>query len=98
MKVNNFYTQTLNIKDTTPVYRKNKRTPHSQKNRQIDNLIQNELIEPSVSSYNSPIILAPKKSQNKEPRKYRMCIDYRSVNKQLVPDKFPLPRIEDIQT
>lgn len=25
-----------------------------------------------------------------------MCIDYRKVNKKLIPDRFPLPRIDEI--
>lgn len=29
-------------------------------------------------------------------KSYRLCIDYRGVNKLLIPDKFPLPRIDTI--
>jgi hypothetical protein len=98
LTVNNFYSQKLRLADNNPVYIKNYRTPHSQKeeiNKQIDNLLKNELIEPSISNYNSPIILVPKKGNEKE-KKWRLCIDYRQLNKKLVPDKYPLPRIEDI--
>lgn len=95
---NNFYTQSLNLRDNEPVYLKNYRLPHSQKNeinKQVNQLLANQQIEPTTSSYNSPIILVPKKSEDGN-KKYRFCIDYRGVNKKLIPDKFPLPRIDDI--
>lgn len=63
-------------------------------NQQVENLLENDLIEPSRSPYNSPIILVPKNSGNK--KKWRMCIDYRLLNKKLIPDKHPLPRIDEI--
>ena len=62
-------------------------------NKQVTKLLQNKLIEPSQSNYNSPLTLVPKKSPTGEKR-WRMCVDYRILNKNLVPDKFPLPRIE----
>lgn len=98
MTTNNFYEQKLRIKDDSPTYIKNYRTPHSQKieiQQQISNLLSNSLIEPSTSCYNSPIILVPKKSPTNL-KKWRMCIDYRAVNKRLLSDRFPLPRIDSI--
>lgn len=98
MTTNNFYEQELRVTDNEPVYTKNYRTPQTQKleiNRQVQNLLKNELIEPSTAVYNSPIILVPKKSAGLE-KKWRMCIDYRRVNKKLIPDRFPLPRIDEI--
>lgn len=98
MTTNNFYEQKLRLNDNTPVHVKNYRTPESQKeeiDNQIAKLIKNDLIEPSQSPYNSPIILVPKKSTNDE-KKYRMCIDYRMLNRKLIPDKYPLPRIDEI--
>lgn len=96
--VNNFYKQSLQLNDHSPVYVKNYRSPHTQKdeiNRQINDMLEKKIIEPSLSSYNSPILLVPKKSLNGD-KKYRLCIDYRQLNKKLIPDKFPLPRIEEI--
>lgn len=98
MTVNNFYEQKLKITDDEAVFTRNYRTPHSQKqeiNKQVQKLIDNELIEHSVSEYNSPVILVPKKGTGSEKR-WRMCIDYRKLNKKLVPDRHPLPRIDDI--
>lgn len=98
MTTNNFYTQKLRITDNVPTYVKNYRLPHSQKaeiQTQVDTLLANDLIEPSASNYNSPIILVPKPPLNGKKR-WRMCLDYRQVNKKLIADKFPLPRIDEI--
>lgn len=96
--VNNFYTQSLNLSDKNPVYIKNYRYPHTQKTEiedQVNQMIKDKIIEPSCSSYNSPLILVPKRSINGE-KKYRLCVDFRQLNKKLIPDKFPLPRIDEI--
>lgn len=96
--VNNFYNTTLNLKDDGTVYVKNYRLPHSQKseiNKQVNKLLEDDLIEYSKSNYNSPLIIVPKKSNNNE-KKWRMCVDYRLLNKKLIPDKFPLARIDEI--
>lgn len=98
LTVNNFYTQSFRIKDDSPVYVKNYRMPYTQREevaKQVEKLLKNELIEPSCAEYNSPILLVPKKSADNT-RKWRLCIDYRLVNRKLVADKYPLPRIEDI--
>ena len=96
LSTNNFYEQKLRVTDNIPVYQKNYRLPYSQKeevDNQVKNLLENDLIEPSSSNFNSPIILVPKKGNT---NKWRMCIDYRLVNKKLIADKYPLPRIDEI--
>lgn len=98
MSVNNFYSQKLRITDNEPIYVKNYRLPQTHKaeiNRQVNKLLDNGLVEPSCSNYNSPLILVPKPEINKEKR-WRMCVDYRLVNKKLIADKYPLPRIDEI--
>lgn len=97
---NNFYKQKLHLKDHTPVYQRNFRLPHMQKPI-IDSLIEkmrnNKILSPSVSEYNSPILLVSKKplpGQNE--KRYRFVVDYRLLNKKLLSDKFPLPRVDDI--
>lgn len=100
LTVNNFYSQIFRMKDKNPVYTKNYRLPYTQReevDRQVDKLLQNDLIEPSLAEYNSPVLLVPKKGTSKNAEvKWRLCIDYRLVNKKLIADKYPLPRIEDI--
>jgi len=100
LSTNNFYKQKLRLKDEEPVYIKNYRSPHSQKDEiqaQVQKLIKDKIVEPSVSAYNSPLLLVPKKSiPGSDIKKSRLVIDYRQINKKLLSDTFPLPRIDDI--
>lgn len=98
LSFNNFYEQRINLTDSSPVYIKNYRTPESQReetSKQIDKMLKDKIIEPSVSPYNSPILLVPKKSTTCDP-KWRLVVDFRQLNKKIVADKFPLPRIDEI--
>lgn len=60
---------------------------------QIKNLLESGLIENSNSPYASPVTLAYKREEN---RRSRMCIDFRDLNKLVIPEPQPFPRIEDI--
>lgn len=96
--INNFYSHKIIAHDHTPVFVKNYRLPHSQKEEirsQVDKLIKDELIEMSRSNYSSPLLVVPKKSTDGQ-KKWRLCVDYKQLNKKLIPDKFPLPRMDEI--
>ncbi|KAH8307786.1 hypothetical protein KR044_001630, partial [Drosophila immigrans] len=58
---------------------------------QVDELLKNDCIEPSKSPHSAPIVLVGKKTGD-----VRMCIDYRQLNANSVPDAYPLPRIHHI--
>jgi RNase H-like domain found in reverse transcriptase/Reverse transcriptase (RNA-dependent DNA polymerase)/Integrase zinc binding domain/Retroviral aspartyl protease len=97
LTTNNFYKQKLTLTDHNPVYIKNYRIPQAHKaeiNRQVTEMLANGIIEPSVSNYNSPILLVPKKHDDK--KAWRLVVDFRQLNKKLIADKFPLARIDDI--
>ena len=59
--------------------------------RQIQELIQKGHICPSASPGGSPIVLAKKKDGT-----WRLCIDYRSLNKITVKNGYPIPWIDDL--
>lgn len=40
--------------------------------------------------------MVPKKSGASGKKKVRLVIDYRKLNRETIPDKFPLPNIEDL--
>lgn len=60
---------------------------------QIKTLLQAGIIEESDSPFASPVTLAYKKEDGK---KSRLCIDFRKLNKLVVPECFPFPTIQDV--
>ncbi|CAI5460826.1 unnamed protein product [Closterium sp. Yama58-4] len=59
--------------------------------KQIEYLLDRQLIRPSTSPYGAPVLFTPKPDGS-----LRMCIDYRALNKQTVKNKYPIPRIDDL--
>jgi hypothetical protein len=56
----------------------------------VDELLRANIIRPSCSPFASPALLV-KKADNSD----RMVIDYRELNNNTVPDRYPLPLIQD---
>ncbi|CAI5470588.1 unnamed protein product [Closterium sp. Yama58-4] len=59
--------------------------------KQIEYLLDRQLIRPSTSPYGAPVLFTPKPDGS-----LRICIDYRAQNKQAVKNKYPIPRIDDL--
>jgi len=57
----------------------------------IAGLIQKGFTQPSSSSWGSSVIFAATKDGG-----WRLCIDYRALNKDTIKNGYPLPRIDDI--
>ena len=96
---NNFYTQNINLTDNAPVFISNYKTIHTQGDeiqKQVNKMLRDNIIEPSVSSYNSPILLVLKKADSNKSKQWRLVVDFRMLNKRVLADKFPLPRIDAI--
>jgi len=58
--------------------------------KQITDLMDKGWIRSSSSSAGAPVLLAKKPGG-----KWRFCVDYRSLNKLTVPDRYPLPLIKE---
>ncbi|PNF20391.1 hypothetical protein B7P43_G09709 [Cryptotermes secundus] len=65
-------------------------------NRQINKLLDDGIIAPSRSAFNSPLLLVPKKADASGKVKWRVVIDFRKLNEWTVGDAYPLPNITDI--
>lgn len=98
LSTNNFYRQHIPLSDYNPVYTKNYRIPQTHREeieRQVKDMLRNDLIEHSYSPYNSPLLLVPKKGTG-DVKRWRVVVDFRNINKKVISDTFPLPRIDEI--
>ena len=59
--------------------------------KEIQYMLENDIIETSKSDWSSPCILVPKPDGS-----YRFVTDFRKVNHVTKTDSFPIPRIDDI--
>lgn len=64
--------------------------------RETDDLYNQQIIEPTLSPYNSPAFMVPKKDEFGGKTDSRFVIDYKAVNEQTQTIDFPIPRIEQM--
>ena len=88
------YKMTIDTGDAAPVkYRYYRASPAQKREieRQIQEMLEKGIICRSTSDWLSPVILVRKSDDT-----WRLCIDYRGLNKVLKPIFFPLPRHNDV--
>lgn len=80
--------------NSKPIYCRPYRIPihlQSEVDKQIKDMLEKAVIVPSQSPWASPVLLTPKKNGT-----YRFCVNFRRLNAMTVPDKHPLPLIEEV--
>ena len=58
---------------------------------QLQELLSKGFIRPSFSPWGAPVLFVKEKDGS-----FRMCIDYRELNKLTVKNRYTLPRINDL--
>ena len=58
---------------------------------QLQELVDRGFIRPNISPWGAPVLFVKKKDDT-----WRLCIDYRQLNKVTIRNKYPLPRIDDL--
>ncbi|KAG7599514.1 Retrotransposon gag domain [Arabidopsis suecica] len=59
--------------------------------KQLEELLDKGFIRPSSSPWGAPVLFVKKKDGS-----FRLCIDYRGLNKVTIKNKYPLPRIDEL--
>ncbi|GFW79568.1 retrovirus-related Pol polyprotein from transposon 297 [Trichonephila clavipes] len=89
-----FIEHSINTENNPPIsvppYRMNPARKELLK-KELDSLLQQGIIVECESPYASPVVLIPKPNGS-----MRLCIDYRKLNAQTVPDSYPLPRMDNL--
>ncbi|KAL1217934.1 RNA-directed DNA polymerase-like protein [Cardamine amara subsp. amara] len=59
--------------------------------KQLEELLSKGFIRPSTSPWGAPVLFVKKKDGS-----FRLCIDYRGLNRVTVKNRYPLPRIDEL--
>lgn len=84
----------IRLTDSTPVKRTYVSVPkplHRDVKQYLEDLLNRGWIKKSRSHYSSPIVCVRKKDGT-----LRLCCDYRELNRKSLPDRHPIPRIQDM--
>lgn len=96
------YSCSINLSSNSYVTRKPYRCSHDDQqiiDRQCQTLLSKGMISESSSPYASPVTLQYKKDGLEASKiKDRMCVDFRDLNKLVIPESQPFPLIEDVIT
>lgn len=83
----------ISVGDSRPIKQAMRRVPvhlQDEVDRQINQMLEHDIIQPSASPWASAIVLVKKKDGSR-----RFCIDYRRLNDLTIKDAYLLPRIDE---
>ena len=83
----------MDVGDSAPIKQHPYRASPMKKeflDKEVQYILQNDIIEESQSKWSFPCILVPKHDGG-----FRFCTDFRKVNDKTKSDSFPIPRITD---
>ena len=83
----------INLKDNVPVQKNYLSVPrhlYEEVKSHVEDLLRRQFVRKSNSAYSSPIVCVRKKDMT-----LRLCVDYRALNEKTIPDRHPLPRIQE---
>ena len=92
-QVNNA-THQIDTGQSKPVFRKPYQIPYAyteEFDKQIQEMLENDIIRPSKSPWNAPVILVKKKDGS-----LRFVCDFRALNDVTIKDTYPLPKICEV--
>ncbi|KAG1936440.1 interleukin-1 receptor accessory protein-like 1-A [Pimephales promelas] len=84
----------ITLHDSSPVQKTYMSVPkplHNEVKEYLQDLLRRGWITPSRSPYSSPVVCVRKKDGS-----LRLCVDFRELNRKSVPDRHPIPRIQDM--
>ncbi|XP_026819373.1 uncharacterized protein LOC113558051 [Rhopalosiphum maidis] len=84
---------------TAPVNIRPYRLPYAHRQvivEQMEKLEEDNIIQPSESPWNAPLVVVPKKPDANGKPQFRVCVDFRRLNQLIIGDAFPIPRIDEI--
>ena len=84
----------IDTRDRQSVHLHPYRVPHAywgEVERQVHEMLEEGVIEPSDSDWAAPIVLVRKKDGT-----LRFCVDYRKLNSQSKVDPYPMPRVDEL--
>lgn len=89
----------INTTHEDPIYVKSYRYPEIHReevDKQIKEMLEQEIIRHSTSPYSAPIWVVPKKEDASGIQKWRIVVDYRKLNNITIDDKYPIPIMDEI--
>ena len=64
--------------------------------KEMEELLKHGIVQKSRSAWNSPLVVVGRKPDAAGRKRYRVCVDFRAVNKVISQDNFPLPNVLDL--